>query len=105
MDIKSEILEYALSKPGVFYVETSLEDESDEPLHYVYFEDKNVDQKDTIKVNEEDDKVTIYTTSEHSFNNNLGFLVNICSSHDKNYANMICEALNNLKEIYKESKS
>ena len=104
MNIKSKILEHTMSKPGVFYVESSDEEETKDPLYFIYFDDKSVDMKDSIKVNEEEDKVTIYTTTEHKFNDNLGFMVNLCSTHDKDCANMICEALNNLKEIYKESQ-
>jgi hypothetical protein len=105
MKITSELLNYTMSNDGVFYVEDS-EGDNIEPIYYVFFDDKNLDKDNAIKVDEsKDGEVTIYTTNEHEFNNGLGFLVNICSTRDKECANMICEALNNLKEIYKQKQS
>lgn len=98
MQIKSEILNYALSTEGSFYIEDDAENE--DGRYYIFFDDKSIDEDNAIVVNEEDDQVTVYTTSKHDFNNNLGFLINICSTTDKECAIMICEALNSLKGLY-----
>jgi len=109
MNIQSEILNYALATEGLFYTEEHVTIENPENpesiIYNIYFNDYTIDIENAIKVNDsEEDQVTIYTTSQHDFNNGLGFMVNIASTTDKDCADMLCEALNVLKEIYTKSK-
>lgn len=98
MKITSPILNYALNAEGGFHIEEH------EGCYYIYFFDAETDPDNSLKVFEDDGEVKIYTTSSHDFNDGLGFLSNLCSTRDKECANLICEALNNLREIYRKRK-
>lgn len=91
MEIKNDLIKYTNNTKGSFYVEES------ENIYYVFFNDESIDPENAIKINEEEDQVTIYSTSTHTFNNGLGFMISICSTPDKECADMICESLNLLK--------
>lgn len=97
MEIKNDILKYSLQEKGDFYYEEKKDDIEIE--YHIYFSDDN-NNMENLKVEEDDNNITIYTSSEHNFNNKLGFMSSICSTTDKECADMICEALNNLKKEY-----